>query len=54
MIFLNYKIKVVYQNQMVKDNNLVERQNFSSDFIYRNEVVFTGTGTVDLSLSLAL
>ena len=26
MVFLKYKIKVVYHNQMDKDNNIVERQ----------------------------
>ena len=48
-------MKIVYHSQMGKDNNLVERQTFSSELNYRNEVVFTGSGTVSLSfLSLSL
>ena len=50
MIFLKYKIKVVYHFQMGQDNNLVERHSLSSEFHMLKWSNIYGFGTINLSL----
>ena len=50
MIFLKYKIKVVYHIQMGQDNNLVERHSLSSEFQMLKWSNIYGFGNINLSL----
>ena len=52
IILLKNKIKIVNQTQMGKDNSLVERQTFSSEFHLPKRRSIYGFGTPPLSLSL--
>ena len=50
MIFLKYKIKVVYHIQMGQDNNLVERHSLSSEFHMLKWNNIYGFRNINLSL----